>query len=85
MTHDLAADPADPADQVDAATGLRRRPEMAPDILAAVTAAAQQLTAVAPAEPAEADTSHLAWRFSGRWWSRPLPARRARPYPTRRV
>ncbi|MEO5902241.1 MAG: hypothetical protein ABIR68_19215 [Ilumatobacteraceae bacterium] len=20
------------------------------------------------------------WRFSGRWWSKPLPARRARPY-----
>jgi len=21
-----------------------------------------------------------AWRFSGRWWSRPIPARRDRPY-----
>lgn len=21
-----------------------------------------------------------AWRFSGRWWSRPVPARRDRPY-----
>ncbi len=21
-----------------------------------------------------------AWRFSGRWWARPLPARRARPW-----
>jgi hypothetical protein len=21
-----------------------------------------------------------AWRFSGRWWSRPVPARRARPW-----
>jgi len=20
------------------------------------------------------------WRFSGRWWATPLPARRARPY-----
>ena len=20
------------------------------------------------------------WRFSGRWWSRPVPARRDRPY-----
>jgi len=20
------------------------------------------------------------WRFSGRWWSRPIPARRDRPY-----
>ncbi len=21
-----------------------------------------------------------AWRFSGRWWSKPVPARRDRPY-----
>lgn len=23
---------------------------------------------------------HTSWRFSGRWWSRPVPARRDRPY-----
>jgi hypothetical protein len=23
---------------------------------------------------------HTAWRFSGRWWARPLPTRRARPF-----
>ena len=23
---------------------------------------------------------NTAWRFSGRWWSRPIPARRDRPY-----
>jgi hypothetical protein len=28
------------------------------------------------------ETPHrsTAWRFSGRWWSRPVPARRDRPY-----
>lgn len=29
------------------------------------------------------DTSpprHTTWRFSGRWWSRPVPARRDRPF-----
>jgi hypothetical protein len=29
--------------------------------------------------PAERPRS-TAWRFSGRWWSRPVPARRDRPY-----
>ena len=28
----------------------------------------------------EQATESRAWRFSGRWWSTPLPARRARPY-----
>ncbi len=23
---------------------------------------------------------HTTWRFSGRWWSRPVPARRDRPF-----
>jgi hypothetical protein len=25
-------------------------------------------------------TRSTAWRFSGRWWSRPVPARRDRPF-----
>ena len=25
-------------------------------------------------------TPSRAWRFSGRWWSRPVPARRVRPF-----
>jgi hypothetical protein len=28
----------------------------------------------------DAPSESRAWRFSGRWWSTPLPARRARPY-----
>jgi hypothetical protein len=31
------------------------------------------------AAPEEARRS-TAWRFSGRWWSRPVPARRDRPF-----
>jgi hypothetical protein len=27
-----------------------------------------------------APTRATAWRFSGRWWSRPVPARRDRPF-----
>ncbi len=29
--------------------------------------------------PAVSARNHV-WRFSGRWWSRPVPARRDRPY-----
>lgn len=60
--------------------GLRPRPEVPPEALAAVVAAAQQLWPRPAPPPQPADTSHLAWRFSGRWWSRPVPVRRARPY-----
>jgi hypothetical protein len=73
-THDGAA-----AYAVDPSTGLRPRPDVPPDVLAAITAAATQLfsrrVVAAPVE----DPSHLAWRFSGRWWARPLIVRRARP------
>jgi hypothetical protein len=29
---------------------------------------------------AEVRTRDAAWRFSGRWWAKPISARRARPY-----
>lgn len=47
----------------------------------AIMAAAEALwpkpvVVVSAEEPARA----AAWRFSGRWWSLPLPVRRNRPY-----
>jgi hypothetical protein len=33
----------------------------------------------APAPPAAAESPNR-WRFSGRWWARPAPARRERPW-----
>ena len=79
----MSEDPgAGPADAVDPTTGLRPRPQMPPDVLAAVAAAVHQLTAVAPPTARAQDATYLAWRFSGRWWHRPLPTRRARPYPS---
>jgi hypothetical protein len=47
---------------------------------AAIVAAIEELwpRPVVPApEPARRPS---AWRFSGRWWSRPVPARRDRPW-----
>jgi hypothetical protein len=32
-----------------------------------------------PAAAPELSTEPSRWRFSGRWWSKPLPQRRARP------
>lgn len=47
---------------------------------AAIVAAVQALwprPVIAVEEAARRDT---AWRFSGRWWAKPLPARRDRPF-----
>jgi hypothetical protein len=33
-----------------------------------------------PAVVDSAPVRSTAWRFSGRWWSRPVPARRDRPF-----
>jgi hypothetical protein len=45
---------------------------------AAAIAAALEVTrpVVVPAPPAPRESR---WRFSGRWWSKPVPARRSRP------
>jgi len=61
---------------------LRPRPEPDPAVLAAI-AAAVQLTWPRPAEPAGHDSLHETWRFSGRWWHKPLPLRRDRPWARR--
>ena len=48
--------------------------------MAAIVAAVDALwprPAVAPALPTDEESSR--WRFSGRWWSRPVIGRRERP------
>ena len=51
-----------------------------PEELAAIVAAVEL---VWPRPPARADGGAGAaaprWRFSGRWWSKPIPSRRDRP------
>jgi hypothetical protein len=49
--------------------------EEAAAIVAAITMASPQVVAV-PSAVSDVDRP---WRFSGRWWSRPLPLRRNRP------
>lgn len=51
-----------------------------PEVVAAIAAAMEAVwprpVVVAPA----AEEAPPAWRFSGRWWNKPLPARRDRPW-----
>jgi hypothetical protein len=58
---------------------LRRPPDPDPAVLAAI-ATAVQLAWPRPAPPDEPDALHEAWRFSGRWWNKPVPLRRERPW-----
>jgi len=61
---------------------LRPRPEPSPEVLAAITAAAQ-MAWPQPAAPDAENPVHDTWRFSGRWWAQPTPMRRARPWARR--
>jgi hypothetical protein len=57
---------------------LRPRPEPDPAVLAAI-AAAVQLAWPRPVAAEEHSPMHEAWRFSGRWWRKPVSQRRDRP------
>ena len=55
----------------------RAQPE--PEEMAAIVAAIEALwPRAAVAAPVEPEPSR--WRFAGRWWSKPIPVRRDRPY-----
>jgi hypothetical protein len=45
----------------------------------AAIAAAVEVAWPKPGVGEEPDTEPPRWRFSGRWWSKPLPSRRDRP------
>ncbi len=64
------------------ATDIARRPDIDPEVLAVLAAAADQAwPRPGLVAPPEAPAGPPAWRFSGRWWSRPATARRDRPRP----
>ncbi len=64
------------------ALALRHPPGPDPAELAAITAAVL-LAWPRPAAPDEHDPVHEPWRFSGRWWQKPTPIRRDRPWARR--
>lgn len=55
-----------------------------PEVVAAISAAVEVLWPKRrpPARPTGSDrgTPEYVWRFSGRWWSKPVPIRRDRPW-----
>ena len=50
------------------------------DEVVAIMAGVEALWPKAGGRRHGADADARSWRFSGRWWSRPVPARRDRPY-----
>ncbi|HEV7888379.1 MAG TPA: hypothetical protein VGO92_12535 [Acidimicrobiales bacterium] len=50
-----------------------------PEQLAAIVAAVE-MAWPRPVVPAQQAAEPLRWRFSGRWWVRPIPSRRDRPW-----
>ncbi len=55
------------------------RPTPTPEEVAAIMAAMEVLWP-RPVAPAEDRVASPAWRFSGRWWRKPVAARRDRPW-----
>jgi hypothetical protein len=69
---------AEPGEAAPYATTTTIRPTPSPAEAAAIVAAIQ---AVWPRPAGAAPTGPPPrWRFAGRWWSKPVPARRDRPY-----
>jgi len=62
-----------------AGSGIATRPAISPEVLAVLAAAVDQAWPRPRVVLAEEPTKLPAWRFSGRWWSRPATARRDRP------
>ncbi|HTX63291.1 MAG TPA: hypothetical protein VMD28_06605 [Acidimicrobiales bacterium] len=68
--------------------GLRPRPSVDPVVAALLAEAALELwprppvmdPAAEAARGARAARAERAWRFSGRWWTRPVAVRRDRPW-----
>ena len=61
-------------------THMSVSPEPTDDEVAAIMAATEALWPRPAVLVDETPTRSTSWRFSGRWWSRPVPARRDRPW-----
>ncbi|HUY65554.1 MAG TPA: hypothetical protein VMV06_01950 [Acidimicrobiales bacterium] len=62
-----------------AGSGIATRPAISPEVLAVLAAAVDQAWPRPVVAVVEEPTKLPAWRFSGRWWSRPATTRRDRP------
>jgi hypothetical protein len=60
--------------------GLPARPEPDPRVVSLISAAVEELYGAVVVEPPNDGERKQAWRFSGRWWMKPSPLRRERPW-----
>jgi hypothetical protein len=60
--------------------GIAVRPEIDPEVLAVLAAAVDQAWPRPRVAVVEEESKSPAWRFSGRWWTRPAVSRRSRPW-----
>jgi hypothetical protein len=63
-----------------ARSGTRISPAATDEEAAAIAAAVEALWPRSAASAGGGDGRPAVWRFSGRWWSQPIPLRRARPW-----
>ena len=56
------------------------RPTPSDDEVVAIMATTEALWPRPVVDGGSEAVRSTSWRFSGRWWSRPVPARRDRPY-----
>jgi hypothetical protein len=63
-----------------ASGGIAVRPEIDPEVLAVLAAAVDQAWPRPRMVVVEETDKAPAWRFSGRWWTRPAASRRNRPW-----
>ncbi len=60
--------------------GIAVRPQIEPEVMAILAAAIEEAWPRPLVVVEEERAGPPAWRFSGRWWSRPAPSRRVRPW-----
>ena len=60
--------------------GIAERPAIDPEVLAVLAAAVDQAWPRPRIVMTDEPHRPPAWRFSGRWWSRPATTRRDRPW-----
>jgi hypothetical protein len=60
--------------------GIALRPEIDLEVLAVLAAAVDQAWPRPRVAVIEDTDNAPAWRFSGRWWTRPAVSRRSRPW-----
>jgi hypothetical protein len=72
--------PTKPETESSPSSGIALRPEIDPEVLAVLAAAVDQAWPRPRVIVVEDTNRAPAWRFSGRWWTRPAASRRNRPW-----